>query len=246
MVSYDRKHNLANGENDRDGDNHNNSWNHGVEGPSSDAAIEALRQRQLRNLLTTLLLAPGVPMLLMGDEVRRSQGGNNNTWCQNNPLGWMHWNPDADDRALMAFLKRLINLRQTLAGLLNPEVPLASAPPSGPGDSGLPWREWHGVDLLKPDWASWSHSLAWSLTDRGRGPLIWCGMNAYYQPMTFSLPVTTPGWLRVIDTSLSSPQDLPAQPEPWSEPQVSLAGRSLALMVAAPLLQGVDLDGLRP
>jgi len=67
-------------------------------------------------------------------------------------------------------------------------------------------------------------------------------MNAYYQPMTFSLPVTTPGWLRVIDTSLSSPQDLPAQPEPWSEPQVSLAGRSLALMVAAPLLQGVDLD----
>jgi hypothetical protein len=80
-------------------------------------------------------------MLLMGDEVRRSQGGNNNTWCQNNPLGWMHWNPDADDRALMVFLKRLISLRQTLAPLLNPENPLARAPPNGPRDSGLAWRE---------------------------------------------------------------------------------------------------------
>ncbi|MFM7170423.1 MAG: glycogen debranching protein, partial [Cyanobium sp.] len=78
LVSYDRKHNLANGEDDRDGDNHNNSWNHGVEGPSSDPAVEALRNRQIRNLLASLLLAPGVPMLLMGDEVRRSQGGNNN------------------------------------------------------------------------------------------------------------------------------------------------------------------------
>jgi glycogen operon protein len=243
LVSYDRKHNLANGENDRDGDNHNNSWNHGVEGPSSDTTIETLRQRQLRNLLTTLLLAPGVPMLLMGDEVRRSQGGNNNTWCQNNPLGWMHWNPDADDRALMVFLKRLISLRQTLAPLLNPENPLTSAPPSGSRDSGLPWREWHGVDLYKPDWASWSHSLAWSLSDLARGPLLWCGMNAYYQPMTFSLPLAPTGWLRVIDTGLPSPEDLPAQPQAWSETQVCLAGRSLALMVAAPLLQDFVLDG---
>ncbi len=244
LVSYDRKHNLANGENDRDGDNHNNSWNHGVEGPSSDNSIETLRQRQLRNLLTTLLLAPGVPMLLMGDEVRRSQGGNNNTWCQNNPLGWMHWKPDADDRALMVFLKRLISLRQTLAPLLNPENPLASAPPSGPKDSGLPWREWHGVDLYKPDWASWSHSLAWSLGDLARGPLLWCGMNAYYQPMTFSLPLAPTGWLRVIDTGLPSPEDLPAQPQAWSETKICLDGRSLALMVAAPLLQDFDLDGL--
>ncbi len=243
LVSYDRKHNLANGENDRDGDNHNNSWNHGVEGPSSDNSIETLRQRQLRNLLTTLLLAPGVPMLLMGDEVRRSQGGNNNTWCQNNPLGWMHWKPDADDRALMVFLKRLISLRQTLAPLLNPENPLASAPPSGPKDSGLPWREWHGVDLYKPDWASWSHSLAWSLSDLARGPLLWCGMNAYYQPMTFSLPLAPTGWLRVIDTGLPSPEDLPAQPQAWSEAKVCLDGRSLGLMVAAPLLQDFDLDG---
>jgi glycogen operon protein len=246
LVSYDRKHNLANGENDRDGDNHNNSWNHGVEGPSSDNAIETLRQRQLRNLLTTLLLAPGVPMLLMGDEVRRSQGGNNNTWCQNNPLGWMHWNPDADDRALMVFLKRLISLRQTLAPLLNPENPLASGPPSGPRDSGLAWREWHGVDLYKPDWASWSHSLAWSLSDLGQGPLLWCGMNAYYQPMTFSLPLAPTGWLRVIDTGLPSPEDLPAQPQAWSETQVCLTGRSLALMVAAPLLQDCDLDRCHP
>ncbi|MFZ9463473.1 MAG: glycogen debranching protein, partial [Vulcanococcus sp.] len=123
LVSYNGKHNLANGEDNRDGDNHNNSWNHGAEGPCSDPAVTELRARQLRNLLASLLLSPGVPMLLMGDEVRRSQGGNNNAWCQDNPLGWMHWRPDGDDLALQQFVRRLIGLRHHLAGLLNPEIP---------------------------------------------------------------------------------------------------------------------------
>ena len=100
LVSYNRKHNLANGEDNRDGDNHNNSWNHGLEGPTTEPEVLALRRRQQRNLLSTLLLARGVPMLLMGDEVGRSQGGNNNTWCQDSPLGWMVWNENHCDLEL--------------------------------------------------------------------------------------------------------------------------------------------------
>ena len=246
LVSYNRKHNLANGENDRDGDNHNNSWNHGVEGPCTDPAVLALRERQLRNLLSSLLLAPGVPMLLMGDEVRRSQGGNNNTWCQNNPLGWMHWQPDAADRALRTFLRRLIALRHQLAALLNPELPWPEGPPAAlePEWEAPPprlWREWHGVELHRPDWAAWSHCLAWSLVDAEQGPLLWCGMNAYYKAMHFDLPSQPQGWWRVIDTALPAGADLPSQPEPWHPHGAPLESRSLQLMVAPPLLQGLKL-----
>jgi glycogen operon protein len=236
LVSYDRKHNLANGENDRDGDNHNNSWNHGAEGPTTDPGILALRERQLRNLLSTMLLAPGVPMLLMGDEVRRSQGGNNNTWCQNNPLGWMHWQPDQEDLALRRFLQRLLALRRRLAPLLNPELPIADGPPRRGGEGMAHWREWHGVEWRQPDWASWSHSLAWSLQDHERGSLLWCGLNAYYQPMRFAVPPCTSGWRRVIDTALGPDQDLPEDPPLFAESSALLQSRSLLLLLAEPLL----------
>ena len=242
LVSFDRKHNLANGEDDRDGDNHNNSWNHGVEGPCSDPDVQTLRDRQLRNLLASLLLAPGVPMLLMGDEVRRSQGGNNNTWCQNNPLGWMHWQPDAGDLDLRRFLRRLIQLRQRLAPLLNQELPPSTGGQArGAGNQPL-WREWHGLELGKPDWASWSHCLAWSLHDVNIGTLIWCGMNAYYQPMQFALPAQPAGWRRVIDTAIPGDHDLPATPEPWLPATAPLESRSLMLLVATPLLEETPMD----
>lgn len=243
LVSFDRKHNLANGENDRDGDNHNNSWNHGVEGPCTDPEVQGLRDRQLRNLLASLVLAPGVPMLLMGDEVRRSQGGNNNTWCQNNPLGWMHWQPDEGDLALRRFLRRLIQLRQRLAHLLNQELPpTSSGQVRGAGSLPL-WREWHGLELGKPDWASWSHCLAWSLHDVSIGPLIWCGMNAYHQPLQFALPPQPAGWRRVIDTAIPGDHDLPATPEPWLPATAPLESRSLMLLVATPLLEDLAAPG---
>jgi isoamylase len=231
LVSYNRKHNLANGENDRDGDNHNNSWNHGVEGPTTDRAVTALRDRQIRNLLSSLMLAPGVPMLSMGDEVRRSQGGNNNAWCQNNPLGWMHWRPDAGDLALKRFLMRLIRLRQRLAFVFNPEIPLAEAPARRLGEGSVLWREWHGVELNKPDWASWSHSLAWSVQDSLQGPLLWCGWNAYYNAMHFDLPPSAAGWMRVIDTALPPDEDFRETPERWTPSGVPLESRSLILML---------------
>jgi len=222
LVSYGRKHNLANGEDNRDGDNHNNSWNHGVEGPSSDHAVSTLRNRQLRNFLATLLLSPGVPMLLMGDEVRRSQGGNNNTWCQNNPLGWMHWQPDQGDQELRTYLKRLLALRQRLAGVLNPEHPTP---------------HWHGVELSKPDWAAWSHTLAWSLNNSAGMALLWCGMNAYSKAMHFDLPPSEQGWLRVIDTGLPAGEDLPETPPRWEPPGAPLESRSLMLLISPAVFQ---------
>ena len=228
LVSFNGKHNLANGEDDRDGDNHNNSWNHGVEGPSTDHAVVTLRERQLRNMLATLLLSPGVPMLLMGDEVRRSQGGNNNTWCQNNPLGWMHWLPDETDQAMRIFLRRLLTLRRHLAPLLNPEI------------SSLE-RHWHGVECNKPDWASWSHTLAWSLHESQGHPLLWCGLNAYAKAIHFELPANPDGWMRVIDTGLPAGIDLPAEPTAWKPEGIPLESRSLVLLASSRLATELHL-----
>lgn len=238
LVSYNDKHNLANGENNRDGDSHNNSWNHGVEGPTTDRAVLQLRERQMRNLLATLLLAPGVPMLLMGDEVRRSQGGNNNTWCQDNALGWMHWDHDDGDRQLQRFVARLLRLRSQLSPLIQPDRPL----PEGPG-KGVPWRAWHGVELGKPDWASWSHCLACSIHGSEDRPLVWLGLNAYFKALHFDIPASPSGWRRVIDTGLPPDEDLPAHPPLWRPPSAPMESRSLMLLVADGLLPDGGLDG---
>ena len=112
LVSYDHKHNEANLEDNRDGEDHNRSWNCGVEGPTEDTDINTLRSRQQRNILTTLFLSQGVPMLCAGDEINRSQRGNNNAYCQDNELSWLDWSLDSEDRALLAFVERLIRLRK--------------------------------------------------------------------------------------------------------------------------------------
>lgn len=232
LVSYNRKHNLANGEDNRDGDNHNNSWNHGLEGPTTEPEVLALRRRQQRNLLSTLLLARGVPMLLMGDEVGRSQGGNNNTWCQDSPLGWMVWNEDHCDLELKLFLKRLLKLRQALPQLFNPLIPARETTKKHPQDHTDLWRQWHGVDLSKPDWASWSRSVATSLHMGSHGAVIWMGFNAHKEALDFELPIPASPWTRVIDTSLPSPQDFPDQPVPFRGVTIPMQSRSFVLLVA--------------
>ena len=245
LVSYNHKHNLANGEDNRDGENHNNSWNHGIEGPSSNPLVQSLRRRQQRNLLTSLLLARGVPMLLMGDEVGRSQGGNNNSWCQNSPLGWMVWNEDQCDLELKQFLQRLMRLRQTLPQLFNPLVPpresnRKSAEQPSEQRSDL-WRQWHGVNLAKPDWAAWSRTTATSLHRGSRGALLWMGFNAYKESLSFELPVPASPWKRVIDTSLPSPKDFPAEPASFSGVEIPLQSRSFVLLLAEEETSGLRL-----
>ena len=232
LVSYNRKHNLANGEDNRDGENHNNSWNHGIEGPTSNAAVQALRQRQQRNLLCSLLLARGVPMLLMGDEVGRSQGGNNNSWCQDSPLGWMIWSEDHCDLELKQFLQRLLRLRQALPQLFNPLVPPRETTRKHPQDNSDLWRQWHGVQLAKPDWAAWSRTTATSLHSGSRGALLWMGFNAYNETLSFELPVPASPWMQVIDTSLPSPMDLPETPATYSGVNIPLQSRSFVLLMA--------------
>ena len=206
LVSYNRKHNEANGEDNRDGTDDNASWNCGVEGPTDDPAVEELRSRQIRNLLTLLLLSMGTPMLTMGDEVRRTQRGNNNAYCQDNEISWFDWTLLDRHRGLHRFVKALIAYRQqrdvvvgrmrlTLNQLLSRSR-----------------VDWHGVELGRPDWSDQSHALAFCLTSLGGHLLLHGMLNAYWEPLRFQLPSagpTTRGtWRRWIDTSLPSPQDI--------------------------------------
>ena len=196
LVSFNKKHNFANKEQNRDGDNHNNSWNHGVEGPTTNLLIEKLRKRQQKNLLLSLLISKGVPMLLMGDEIGRSQGGNNNSWCQNNSLGWMNWDKNQQDLELLNYLKYLIKIRKNFIKLFNANF--------------LSYKKdidksvnyyWHGASLESPDWSSWSHTVAFSINRGKSNPLLWAGLNAYSKSIDFCLPKSKSKWLKVIDTS---------------------------------------------
>jgi glycogen operon protein len=210
LVSYDHKHNDANGENNRDGADDNASWNCGAEGPTDDAQIEALRNRQVKNFFALELLAAGTPMLLMGDEVRRTQRGNNNAYCQDSEISWFDW----------SLLERHADIHRFVA-MLNAYRLRRDATREGSTLTlnqllGRAQIEWHGVALNQPDWSERSHSLALTLgTARGRF-LRHLMLNAYWEPLAFQLPPapdgTRQGWRRCIDTALQSPDDI----SPWS------------------------------
>ncbi|MBT8366604.1 MAG: glycogen debranching protein GlgX [Deltaproteobacteria bacterium] len=204
LVSYNQKHNEANGEDNRDGHNHNLSWNCGMEGPSHDPDIEQLRNRQVKNFFTINLLALGVPMILMGDEMRRSQQGNNNAYCQDNEINWMDWNLLDQHGDIHRFVKQMISLRLSLAvfqdnhGLsLNQLLQMAQI-------------DWHGVKLNQPDWSDHSHSLAFTV--QGRTEIFHILLNAYREALEFELPLSPADprtrWRRIIDTYLESPNDI--------------------------------------
>ncbi len=203
LVSYSRKHNYGNNENNRDGENHNNSDNYGIEGPTSDVNIQKIRKKQQRNLLACLLLSPGVPMLLMGDEVSRSQGGNNNTWCQDNSIGWMIWGPEECDIELRHFIKAVLNIREAIPEISNPEIPTLKEEQKEKIGLDSIYIEWHGVNTGKPDWGHWSHTISYSINKGNNGSIAWLGLNAYNKSMLFELPQTTSKWAKIIDTNLS-------------------------------------------
>ena len=218
LVSFNNKYNFSNREQNKDGENHNNSWNHGVEGPSNDLGINSLRKKQQRNLLFTLLISRGVPMLLMGDEVGRSQGGNNNTWCQDNSLAWMNWNEKDQDLELLAFVKKLICIRKKLSKFINPM--------NKSSRENLPEIYWHGTTINNPDWSSWSHTLAFSINKSS--PILWCGLNAYKKNINFCLPKSTSKWLKIIDTADSNI----TEPKQISGNSVDLESRSAILLIS--------------
>jgi len=223
LVTFNRKHNFANKEQNRDGDNHNNSWNHGIEGPTTSSLINDLRKRQQKNLLLSLLISRGVPMLLMGDEIGRSQGGNNNSWCQNNILGYMNWEDGQKDLELLNYLKYVIKIRKKFIKILNP-----SYLPKNQNHENIIKYFWHGTKLDRPDWSSWSHTVAFSLNKGEDDPLIWVGLNAYSKSIEFALPKCKSNWLKVIDTSYSKI----FRPLAINENYVSIESRSSILIIS--------------
>ena len=206
LVSYNEKHNEPNGENNRDGANDNRSWNWGVEGPSDDPEVEKLRNRQVKNYLTVTMLSLGLPMILMGDEVRRTQRGNNNAYCQDNETNWFDWTLVAKHADVHRFVT-LLSARRLLRDVepererlsLNQLLRKAN-------------KIWHGVKLGQPDWSASSHSLAFTAEARGEGFLFHVIFNAYWEPLEFELPPPGDGsqesWYRWIDTTLDSPHDI--------------------------------------
>ncbi len=203
LVSYDSKHNEANGEGNRDGNDQNLSWNCGVEGPTDDPDIERLRRRQVKNLLALELLALGVPMLLMGDEVRRTQLGNNNAYCQDGELSWFDWAGVERHADILRFTRLLVSARQRLETLLDlpQDVSLLELLQQSRVD-------WSGVSLGQPDTSEASHSLA--LTVWGRRIVIHLIFNAYWDALDFQVPpleAGLEGWRRVVDTSFDAPDD---------------------------------------
>jgi glycogen operon protein len=205
LVSYDRKHNEANGENNRDGSNDNLSWNCSVEGPSDDPAVEGLRERQIKNFFALLLLSTGTPMWPMGDEVRRTQHGNNNAYCHDNEVNWFDWSLLERHAGMHRFVKVLSQYRQRR------DVVTESATLTLNQLLDRSKIEWHGVALNRPDWSEHSHSLAFTVESL-RARFVFHGMlNAYWEPLSFELPLARADgrrWRRCIDTALPTPEDI--------------------------------------
>jgi len=235
LVSYNAKHNEANGEGNRDGSDANWSWNCGVEGPTDDPKIAAIRRRQARNLMATLLISQGVPMILGGDELLRTQGGNNNAWCQDNPTSWVDWDLAPANADFLRFVRLVIALRRRHHALRRRTF--------FRGEGGhTPDIVWHGVTPCRPDWSRTSQAIAYALDGRrsDRDELdrdFYVAMNASADPRTFVIPASPSGrpWRRSVDTALPSPDDAAG---PDAGPRVAVAqayraeSRSMIILVS--------------
>ena len=230
LVSYNGKHNEANGEQNRDGADDNRSWNCGVEGPSDDPGVERLRNRQVKNCLTVTMLSLGVPMILMGDEVRRTQNGNNNAYCHDNEMSWFDWALLDKHADVQRFVKSLCAARVGRSvDFERRRVSLVDLIRDAK-------HAWHGVKLGQPDWGLSSHALAFGAELPQRGLRLHLILNAYWETLDFELPQAGPGapWRRWIDTALDSPHDIVGwQGAPAVEGPAYHAGpRSVAALVA--------------
>jgi glycogen operon protein len=240
LVSYNDKHNLANGEDNRDGTNDNLSWNCGAEGPTNDEKIVSLRERQKRNFLATLLLSQGVPMLLAGDEIGRTQGGNNNGYCQDNEISWMEWSLDPAKKILLHFTRELIRLFHRHPVLRRRRF-FQGGRIRGSEVKDLSWFRPDGKEMSEDDWNN-SETRCFGLRLAGdaieevdpRGNRIvdetlLILLNAHYEPVPFVLPAHRRQlqWELLIDTRVESGKD--PHRVLRAAKAFELAGRSLAL-----------------
>jgi isoamylase len=218
LVSYNEKHNEANGEDNKDGESHNRSWNCGAEGDTEDAEILKLRAKQKRNFLTTLFLSQGVPMLLAGDEISRTQKGNNNAYCQDNEISWLNW--DQADKSLLAFTRKLINLRLSHPVFCRRRW-FQGQPIKGSKVEDIAWFSPDGVEMSDEHWnVGYAKSLGIYLNGLGihwtdpKGQRIvddsfYVIFNAHHEPLAFTLPPSKYGkrWTKIIDTSVEEVED---------------------------------------
>ncbi len=231
LVSYNGKHNEANGEENRDGINDNLSWNCGAEGESSDAAVEALRSRQVRNFAAILLLAQGVPMILSGDEVRRTQKGNNNAYCQDNEITWSDWRAVEERAGLLRFWKLMIDFRKRHPAVHRPRFFDGKL-----NERGLPDVAWHGCQLLHPGWDDPNaRALAFTLAGFGAEADIHVILNMAPEGLDFEIP-TVKGrrWHLAVNTAEPSPQDIaePGKEQPVAGSRIRAEARSVVVLLS--------------
>ncbi len=231
LVSYNYKHNEPNGEDNWDGINDNLSWNCGVEGETENPEIEALRRRQSKNFIGILLLSQGVPMIVAGDEIRRTQKGNNNAYCQDNEISWFDWNLVEKNSDMFRFFKLMIDFRKCHPALRRRRFFSGEVNERGFADI-----SWHGCKLFSPDWYdSNSRVLAFTLGGFEGEADIHVMLNMYWEELNFEIPsIEDRGWYKVVDTALASPMDIV---EPCQEVVVSgnnylVKGRSIAVLIS--------------
>ena len=228
LVSYNEKHNEANGEDNRDGANDNHSWNCGTEGPTDDRDILSLRSRQIKNAAALLLLSRGVPMLLSGDEFCNSQQGNNNAYCQDNEISWLDWNNLAENNDMFAFFKRLLAFRKEHPVIRRKDYY------TGMNSSGYPELSFHGErawELNASDpFYTFGFMYAETVKDHGaeKNCFIYCGVNTYWEKRTLELPVIPErmAWYKILCT-----QEEEMKEEIVAENHISLEPRSLILLL---------------
>jgi glycogen operon protein len=239
LVSYNYKHNEANGENNNDGSNDNDSWNCGAEGPTDDPEVNALRRRQIKNAVSILLVSQGVPMLLMGDEMGRTQRGNNNAYCHDSELTWVDWDLVERNAELVRFFRQFIAFRRSHP-VLRSRSHFQHRDYVG---SGFPDISWHGVKAWEPDFTGMSRVFAFHLCGRhARGGTVvdssvYAAMNMHWESHEFELPPTLPGnrWHVFSNTGAPAPEDIW---EPGHEPVLSnqthllVGARSVVVLVS--------------
>jgi glycogen operon protein len=237
LVSYDHKHNEANGEHNNDGANDNHSWNCGREGPTDDPGVTALRRRQVKNAAAILMVSQGVPMVLMGDEAGHTQGGNNNTYCQDNDLSWLNWDRVKANAELHRFFKHLIAFRRAHHALRGRKF-----------FEQLQWEDgavrasWHGTRAWHADWSDGSRALALMLHGRPHAAApadrctLYVAMNTYWDGLPFELPQLPDGqtWRVSANTGVPAPDDcwpLGSEPALADQTRMIVGGRSVVILV---------------
>ena len=228
LVSYDRKHNEANGESNHDGRDDNFSWNSGFEGPTADQKVNRLREQRARNFVALLLLSQGVPMLLAGDEVLRTQQGNNNAYCQDNDLSWQRWSQSASGDAMLRFTREMIALRKRHAALRRTRF---FGTDEGRGDG----IQWYGEGLGRPDWnASDAKVLCFTLAGAGQDEAaLHVMLNMSPDAKSLPLPDVAPlRWTRVVDTTRASPEDIDSRGAPVTGVDYRLPANGIAVFEA--------------